>query len=153
MNSTFIFLFCFFWCALKKNKLVFVLVPSFTILLFFCERGDVIFIGISIPCFFLLTSFYCIILLFSVAFIYSNLLIFASTSVHLCWLSILDTYLYLLKLSLVLLLFVMVLLIFPFSSKKYFNSSYDISGHSSLVTNRVVFFLHGFIRCYFDSHA
>ena len=44
---------------------------------------------------------------------------------------------------------ILTIFIFPYSPKKYFNSSSDISGHSSLVTNKLMFFLYDFIRCSF----
>ena len=82
---------------------------------------------------------------------------------------ILYRYLYLLKLSSLLLLSwntlelhsspriyffrAFILLIFPCSFKQYFNSSSDISGHSSLVTKMLMFFWHDFIRCSFDPHV
>ena len=47
---------------------------------------------------------------------------------------------------------ILTIFIFPYSPKKYFNSSSDISGHSPLVTNKLVFFLYDFIRCSFDIH-
>ena len=114
--------------------------------------------------FFLLPNFS---LLYSLHLVY-----FAHLCLYFCTtqLSILDTYSYLLNLSFLLslscntqtrtsflpkylFLRAFTLLIFPYSSKKYFNSSSDTSDHSSLVTNRLVFFLHDFIRCSFDPHA
>lgn len=106
---------------------------------------------------FLLTFFYCTILLFSIAF------------AHLCQnfctslLPILDTYFNLLKVSLLILqhtrdsflpknifLRVFAVLIFPYSSRKSFNSSSDISDPSSFMTSRLAFFLHDFSRWSFD---
>ena len=48
---------------------------------------------------------------------------------------------------------VFILYTFLYSSKKYFNSTSDISDHSWLVTNKLVFFLHNFTRCCFDPHT
>ena len=102
--------------------------------------------------FFWLAYFYCLILLFSIALIYPTLFTFACTSVQLSCLrfpehtkaSFFPKYPF---------LRVFILIVLQCSSKKYFNSSSDISGHSLLVTNRLVFFLHDFIRCCLDPHA
>ena len=105
---------------------------------FFCGTGDIIFIGICILSFFLLTSFYCLILLFSIAFIYYNLLgancQFFCTSLlscntlelHSC--PKIDFFEFLYYLSFHTLL------------RNISTLSSDTSGHSLLVTNRLYSF-------------